>query len=112
MGTKISELPPRVTLLNEDLLVIANDAEDMNYKISLGDLKAQIGGLEVADLTTLIDVAGTTTYVGKALIGSLTSQAVWKIMRIVELDGDLEIKWAGSALFTQVWDNRSSLGYS
>jgi len=113
MGVKISELPTRTILLSEDLLVLANDAEDMNYKISLADLKAHIGGLDMADLTTIIDEVGSVTYIGKALPGTLTSSPNWKVQRITDLgNGDLEIKWADSAAFSQIWDNRISLIYA
>lgn len=113
MSTKISDLPVRVTLLNTDLLVIANGAEEMNYKISVEDLKIQLGDLSMADLTTLIDDVGAITYIGKALPGTLTSAPNWKIMRVEYIGGgDLEIKWAGSANFSQIWGNRNSLSYS
>jgi len=113
MGTKISDLPTRVTPLGDDLFVLANDAEGLNFKISLADLILQLGSIDMADLTTFVDEVGLTTYVGKAAIGSLTSQPVWKIQRIVEsAGGDLEIKWADSALYSQIWDNRASLSYS
>lgn len=113
MGTKISDLPTRVTPLGDDLFVLANDAEALNYKISLADLILQLGSIDMADLTTLLDKDGDTTYVGKAAIGSLTNQAVWKIQRIIDLPGDdLEVKWAASAAFSQIWDNRAGLSYS
>lgn len=113
MSNKISDLPIRITVLDEDLLVLANDAEEKNYKISVGDLKIQLGDLSMADLTTLIDDVGAITYIGKALPGTLTSAPNWKIMRVEDIGGgDLEIKWAGSANFSQIWNNRSSLSYS
>lgn len=113
MSNKISDLPIRVTVLDEDLLVLANDAEEKNYKISVGDLKIQLGDLSMADLTTLIDEVGSIVYVGKAVPGTLTSDPNWKIQRITDLgSGDLEIKWADSAAFSQIWDNRLTLSYS
>ena len=113
MSIKISDLPVRISPLVTDLLVLANDAEGLNFKISLEDLKAHLGDLTMADLTTLIDDVGTITYIGKALPGTLTSTPNWKIMRVEDIGGgDLEIKWAGSANFSQIWDNRSSLSFS
>jgi hypothetical protein len=58
---------------------------------------------------TLLDDYTTTnvTYVGKAAIGSASSSAVWQIQKIDETTG-MVITWAGSAGFTQVWDNRAT----
>lgn len=112
-GLKISALPTRVTPLGDDLLVLANDAEDLNFKITLTDLILQLGSVNVANLTTLLDEEGVVTYVGKAIPNSLPSQSVWQIQRLVELGGgDFEAKWAANAAFTQIWDNRASLSYS
>lgn len=112
MSVKISDLPVRVIPLDTDLLVLANDAEGMNFKISLADLKTELGDLTMADLVTLVDEDGTTTYIGKAAPGTLSSSPNWKIQRIVDTNGDLEIRWADSANFSQIWDNRTSLSYS
>ena len=112
MSIKISDLPVRFIPLDTDLLVLANDAEGLNFKISLGDLKAELGDLTMADLVTLVDEEGSTTYIGKAAPGTLSSSPNWKIQRIVDTNGDLEIKWADSAAFSQVWDNRLTLSYS
>ena len=112
MSVKISDLPVRFIPLDTDLLVLANDAEGLNFKISLGDLKAELGDLTMADLVTLVDEDSNTTYIGKATPGTLSSSPNWKIQRIVDTSGDLEIRWADSANFSQIWDNRSSLSYS
>lgn len=112
MSVKISDLPVRLIPLDTDLLVLANDAEGLNFKISLGDLKAELGDLTMADLVTLVDENSNITYIGKAAPGTLSSSPNWKIQRIVDTNGDLEIRWADSANFSQVWDNRSSLSYS
>lgn len=54
---------------------------------------------------------GTYTYVGNAVPGSATSDAVWQIKRVNNTTGDID--WAGGALnFNQIWDNRTSLSYS
>ena len=66
----------------------------------------------MADLVTLVDEDSNTTYIGKAAPGTLSSSPNWKIQRIVDTNGDLEIRWADSANFSQIWDNRSSLSYS
>lgn len=67
----------------------------------------------IGDLATQLDEsASPVTYVGKAPIGSLTSAAVWQIMKIDETSG-LAITWAnGTNEMNNVWDNRASLSYS
>ena len=53
-------------------------------------------------------------YVGEARAGSLTSAAVWQIRKVtIGTDGDIEEIFAdGSADYTKIWDNRTSLTYS
>lgn len=56
---------------------------------------------------------GATAYQGWAATGTLTSQALWRIRRIVTTGADVSIKWAdGNASFDNEWDNRASLSYS
>jgi len=52
----------------------------------------------------LLDDTSTAnvTYVGKAAIGSATSDAVWQIQKIDETSG-MSITWANSGLFTAKW---------
>jgi hypothetical protein len=50
-------------------------------------------------------------YVGVAAPGSLTSAAVWKIIKYNTATG--LGKWAdGEATYTQIWDNRTGLTYT
>ena len=53
--------------------------------------------LELDDTST-----ANVTYVGKAAIGSATSDSVWQIQKINETTG-LEITWANNGLFTAKW---------
>lgn len=70
-----------------------------------------------ADYKTIVDesTAGTT-YVGRAIIGSATSDPVWRIQRIVEASSVTTITYAGVdgnyPSERQIWDNRASLSYS
>ena len=61
--------------------------------------------------TRIDDSADPITYIGKATIGSATSSAVWQIAKLDTSSG-LSKTWAGSAGFTQVWDDRAGLSYS
>lgn len=65
------------------------------------------------DYATRLDDTSTanTTYIGKAAIGSATSSAVWQIAKLDTSSG-LVKTWAGSAGFTQIWDDRTSIIYS
>jgi hypothetical protein len=56
----------------------------------------------------------TLAYLGKALVGSATSAAIWQIQKLVfGADGDVTITWAdGNSAFDNIWDDRASLTYS
>lgn len=55
----------------------------------------------------------TTTYVGQSAIGSVTSDPVWRIKRILILGTETIIEWAGGdSNFDKVWNDRASLSYS
>jgi len=64
--------------------------------------------LDVVEHTTdlIYEQVGSTLYVGTAAVGSQTSQAVWKIFRL--LNGRLSY---ASNDYNQIWDNRSALDY-
>ena len=61
----------------------------------------------------LDEIVGNITYIGEAIVGSLTSTASWRIKRLDESGNpEIIIKWAdGSSGFTQIWDDRLSLTY-
>ena len=67
----------------------------------------------IGELALQLDEVGSTTYIGEAEPGSLTSASLWRIKRIVETGPDSEITWAdGDSNFDNIWDDRLSLGYS
>lgn len=61
-----------------------------------------------------LDESGTTTYIGKATVGSLTSLPMWQIQKLDESGSpELIITWAdGDSNFDNIWDNRAALSYS
>ena len=61
-------------------------------------------------LSTEIDEGETYTYVGKAVPGTATGDAAWKVLRITNATG--ASRYADSGKFTQIWDNRASLTYA
>jgi hypothetical protein len=112
MGTKISDLPTRVTPLGDDLFVLANDAEALNFKISLADLKIELGDIGVVYKTEVDDISSDLFYVGEAAPGSLSSSPVWRIKCVTSSGNDISMKWADNAQFSQIWDDRASLTYA
>ncbi len=63
---------------------------------------------------TLIDqVTANTIYIGRALLGSATSDPVWQIFRILTQGTVTSIQYADAELdYTKVWDDRNSYTYS
>lgn len=63
---------------------------------------------------TLIDeVDANTTYVGYAKLGTATSAASWKILKISVSGTVTTTTYAdGDDLFNNIWDDRASLSYS
>lgn len=57
-------------------------------------------------------VADPILYLGKASIGSLTSNPVWQLAKLDTSTGLIKTWSGGSATFTNIWDNRTSLTYS
>jgi hypothetical protein len=82
----------------------ASDNGDGTFSIRSGDpnLAVRLDDVSTADVT----------YIGKASIASTTSDAVWQIAKLDTSSG-LVKTWAdGSASFTQVWDDRTTITYS
>ena len=68
-----------------------------------------------APLLLYQDFDGGTTpvYVGEAKPGTASSVVGWRIKKLTYSSYKLvNVKWADSGKFTQIWDNRSSLSYS
>lgn len=61
------------------------------------------------------DASGNPLYLGRALIGSVSSQAVWQIRKLTYTGGGFltSILFAnGSLAYTAIWDDRATLTYS
>lgn len=94
-----------------------NDATNLHGDITGATVGTKRGihvvALGSANYATRTDEDGSTTYVGKAAIGSATSSAVWQIFKVVDTSGDLAVSWAdGDDGFDNIWDNRASLTYN
>lgn len=70
----------------------------------------KVGSIEEA---TRVDVASsTTTYLGKAIPGTLPSSPTWQVVRLtLDPSGSLIKEYAGGSSYNQIWDNRASLTY-
>ena len=68
--------------------------------------------IDIPMATKIDEASATVTYVGKALLGSASSAAVWQIQKITVASTVTSITWADSdADFNNVWDDRASLTY-
>jgi hypothetical protein len=61
-----------------------------------------------------IDEQGSNlTYIGIAMLGSLTSDAVWQILKIEKVGSETTFEYAdGNDNYDNVWDDHLSLTYS
>lgn len=67
---------------------------------------------EVETLTKIDSVDANTSYVGEAKLESVTSDAVWQILKITKSGTVTSILSADSDLrFDNIWDNRAALTY-
>ena len=89
-----------------------------NYEItgsSLGDKRGLDVSVLPTEYKTIVDEASdTVTYVGKAVAGSSTSQAVWNISKFTVSGNTITTKTSadGDFNYDNIWDNRASLNYS
>lgn len=72
-------------------------------------------GIDTQDIPQAIQVDASTsgtTYVGFASPGATVSNAVWRVMRIVQNGSNTDVKFAdGNFEFDNIWDDRMSLNY-
>jgi hypothetical protein len=66
---------------------------------------------EVFDVESDFSVPGVY-YIGQAPVGSLTSDAVWRIRKVTETPTGTSIDWAnGTSEFIHIWDDRLTITY-
>ena len=95
-------------------VILYDPVTDVNATInSAGELVVTSGDF----LTILLayDSSDNLEYVGKAVIGALTSAGLWQIKKLA-YDGNTNltsVKWAdGDSSFDNVWDDRAGKSYS
>ena len=91
-----------------DVTPIAPQANDY-LPVRLTDGNAFAG-----KLTTRIDEAGGgVTYIGEAQVGTAEASPAWRIQKIIDTSGDVQILWAdGNTAFDNAWTDRAGLSYS
>lgn len=81
----------------------------MKYKKD-GSLEMSIS--ELMPRAERYDKTNGTAYHGWAACGTATSEAKWRIRRIVTTGDDVVIDWAdGDSNYDNIWDNRVALSY-
>jgi len=85
----------------------ADDVSHAAYIKILEDVGVDIPLARRADT-----VSASITYEGYADVGTLDSEALWKIKRVTTTGNDTSIEHAVSGAFSQVWDDRASLTYT
>jgi len=60
------------------------------------------------------DVAGNVVYQGSAIAGSSKGAAVWRITKLIYINGNLtDVQYAdGNINYDNIWDDRATLIYS
>ena len=86
----------------EVVKLVATSDGAMTVDMVLGDLvNVQDQPYEVR----VDDAASGTTFVGEADIPGTTSDATWRIKRIIDNNGTVDIQWAdGDSNFNNIWD--------
>lgn len=85
-----------------------------SYSKALISILAGSGDATMVYATRIDFVDATTMYKGEATVGTLDSEPLWRIQKMVTaVDDDVTITWAdGNAEFDNIWNNRASLTYS
>lgn len=85
----------------ETVKVVATSDGAITFN-SIGTVVVQEELLEVR----VDDIGGGTIFVGEAFIPGTTSSSNWRIRKIVDNSGTVDIQWAdGNSNFDNVWDN-------
>ena len=96
----------------DDQIVIADAIKTQTDKLTFTNGNLNVNA-SVSEKLLQVDSVGTTTYLGYADAGSLTSASVWAIKKIDEITNDVSITWAdGNTNFDNIWDNRLTLTYA
>ena len=105
-----------LVLLNQQSLNLTMEVQEIHSSLVIGQGPAGAPGGEAMPsvYAERNDFVGEDIiYQGEAAPGSLPSDPVWRIRKVVFIGDDSFKYWAdGDSLFDNVWDNRLSLDYS
>jgi len=97
----------------DDQIVIADAIKTQTDKLTFTNGNLNVNSANLSESLLQVDSVGSTTYLGYADAGSLTSASVWGIKKIIEISNDVSITWAdGNTNFDNIWDNRLTLTYA
>ena len=97
----------------DDQIVIADAIKTQTDKLTFTNGNLNVNSANLSESLLQVDSVGSTTYLGYADAGSLTSASVWAIKKIIEISNDVSITWAdGNTNFDNIWDNRLTLTYA
>lgn len=118
-------LQTQIDTINSDITILDSEIDDINT--SIAELTIS-GGLTTPQVKDIIDEHilkalerqirvdsnnDSITYVGEAEPNTNTSDASWRIKRIIEIsETDFDIQWSSGGKFDQIFDNRESLSYN
>jgi len=67
----------------------------------------------IEEKTIIDEVDSSTMYIGKALVGTATSAALWQIKKMTVSSTVTTFNYAdGNDSYDNIWDNRTGLSYS
>lgn len=89
-------------------VVPKNDQDQQSWDIASSARRVIL--VDTSGYDTLIDEGATYTYIGKALPGTLSSAATWRVFRITNATGVLRHA-DGVSSFTKVFDDRTGYTY-
>jgi hypothetical protein len=83
------------------------------FIVTGGKRQQDVRVIDTTSLVVRIDEASSTlSYLGKAPVGSATSDGKWQIAKLDTTSGLIITYANGSSEFNSIWDDRASLNYS
>ena len=77
------------------------------------DIKVAVTDESSGKSVAIDEVSSSLSYIGKAVVGSSQSSAVWQISKLETISGVTLLQFAdGDDSFDNIWDDRATLTYS
>lgn len=105
------EDPQEIIISHIDDSIRIGDGTTLVGVTATNELK--VASTSVTYTTRVDEASATTTYIGKAVVGSSEASSAWQIQRITVSGTVSTFTYAdGDENFNNVWNNRASLSYS